>query len=91
MARARPVSSIHPTDRILGSSPAIDVLRAQIRHLAPFDAVGHPVGPHRDCCMGETGTGKGLVARSHSRQRPARAWAISRGELCRHPGVVAGS
>jgi DNA-binding NtrC family response regulator/tetratricopeptide (TPR) repeat protein len=62
MARARPVSPIHPTDRILGSSPAIDVLRAQIRHLAPFDAVGHPSVP-TVLLYGETGTGKGLVAR----------------------------
>jgi two-component system response regulator AtoC len=62
MARARPVSPIHPTDRILGSSPAIDVLRAQIRHMAPFDAVGHPYVP-TVLLQGETGTGKGLVAR----------------------------
>ncbi len=62
MARARPVSPIHPTNRILGSSPAIDVLRAQIRHLAPFDAVGHPLVP-TVLLHGETGTGKGLVAR----------------------------
>ena len=62
MARARPVSPIHPTERLLGNCPAIDVLRAQIRHLAPFDAVGHPSVP-TVLLYGETGTGKGLVAR----------------------------
>src|SRR5262245_31755547 len=62
MARTSPISPIHPTDRILGNCPAIDVLRAQIRHLAPFDAVGHPYVPTVLLC-GETGVGKGLVAR----------------------------
>jgi hypothetical protein len=37
-------------------------LRAQIRHLARFDAVGQPVVP-TVLLQGETGTGKGLVAR----------------------------
>jgi tetratricopeptide (TPR) repeat protein len=62
MARARPVSPTHPTDRLLGNCPAISALRAQIRHLAPFDAMGHPSVP-TVLLYGETGTGKGLVAR----------------------------
>jgi transcriptional regulator with PAS, ATPase and Fis domain len=37
-------------------------LRAQIRHLASFDAVGSPAVP-TVLLQGETGTGKGLVAR----------------------------
>ncbi|MGH8070915.1 MAG: sigma 54-interacting transcriptional regulator [Candidatus Entotheonellia bacterium] len=63
MARTSPISPIHPTDRIIGNSPGISALRAQIRHLAPFDAVGHPYVP-TVLLHGETGTGKGLVARA---------------------------
>jgi DNA-binding NtrC family response regulator/tetratricopeptide (TPR) repeat protein len=62
MARSRPLAVAHPTDRLLGNCPAISALRAQIRHLAPFDAVGHPYVP-TVLLYGETGTGKGLVAR----------------------------
>jgi transcriptional regulator with PAS, ATPase and Fis domain len=62
MARSSPLSAIHPTDRILGNCASIDALRAQIRHLAPFDAVDHPSVP-TVLLHGETGTGKGLVAR----------------------------
>ena len=52
----------HPTDRLLGRSPAISALREQIRHLATFDTVGSPHAP-TVLLQGETGTGKGLVAR----------------------------
>jgi two-component system, NtrC family, response regulator AtoC len=52
----------HPTDRLLGTSPAIAALRAQIRHMASFDTVGSPYVPIL-LLQGETGTGKGLVAR----------------------------
>lgn len=30
----------HPTHRLVGNSPAMAALRAQIRHLAPFDTLG---------------------------------------------------
>jgi two-component system, NtrC family, response regulator AtoC len=62
MARTSPISPIHPTDCIHGNCPAIGALRAQIRHLAPFDSIGHPLVP-TVLLHGETGTGKGLVAR----------------------------
>jgi transcriptional regulator with PAS, ATPase and Fis domain len=61
MARTSPASPHYPTDRILGNCAAINALRAQIRHLTPFDAVGHPYVP-TILLHGETGTGKGLVA-----------------------------
>src|SRR5262249_23138842 len=42
--------------------PAIATLRAQIRYLAAFDTLGNPAVP-TVLLQGETGTGKGLVAR----------------------------
>ena len=62
MARARPSSPPDPLDRLVGEAPALQTLRAQIRHLARFDAVGHAAVP-TVLLQGETGTGKGLVAR----------------------------
>jgi DNA-binding NtrC family response regulator/predicted ATPase len=62
MAQPSPSPASHPTDRLLGRSPAISALRTQIRHLAAFDTVGSPHAP-TVLLQGETGTGKGLVAR----------------------------
>jgi DNA-binding NtrC family response regulator len=62
MAREAALPVHHPTDRLVGQAPAIQALRAQIRHLAAFDAVGNPYVP-TVLLQGETGTGKGLVAR----------------------------
>ena len=56
------VAAGHPVDRLEGAAPAIQALRARIRHLAAFDAVGGPSVPTL-LLQGETGTGKGLVAR----------------------------
>jgi DNA-binding NtrC family response regulator/tetratricopeptide (TPR) repeat protein len=51
-----------PVDRLEGTAAAIQALRQQIRRLSVFDAVGGPMVP--TCLLhGETGTGKGLVAR----------------------------
>ncbi len=49
-------------DRILGAAPAIAALREQIRRLAAFDRPGSAHVP-TVLIQGETGTGKGLVAR----------------------------
>lgn len=62
MAQSDLVSPAHPTDRIVGHAPVIDALRAQIRHLATFDTMGSVFVPTL-LLQGETGTGKGLVAR----------------------------
>jgi DNA-binding NtrC family response regulator len=62
MARPIPLPSVHPTDRIIGTSPIIGALRAHIRHLATFDTLGSDLVPTL-LVQGETGTGKGLVAR----------------------------
>jgi DNA-binding NtrC family response regulator/predicted ATPase len=62
MAREAALPVHHPTDRLVGQAPAIQALRAQICHLAAFDAVGNPAAP-TVLLQGETGTGKGLVAR----------------------------
>src|SRR5262249_8841061 len=51
-----------PTSRLVGNSAALVSLRAQIAHLAPFDAPGSAHAP-TVLLQGETGTGKGLVAR----------------------------
>src|SRR5919108_6673224 len=62
MARARPSSPADPLDRLVGAAPALQTLRTQIRHLARFDAIGQAAVP-TVLLQGETGTGKGLVAR----------------------------
>jgi transcriptional regulator with PAS, ATPase and Fis domain len=62
MARSHPLPAVHPTDRIVGHAPAIAALREQIRHLSSFDDVGNLYVP-TVLLHGETGTGKGLVAR----------------------------
>ena len=56
------VSSDHPSAGLLGESSTICTLRSQIQHLAGFDTVGNPFVPTL-LLQGETGTGKGLVAR----------------------------
>ncbi|MBI4640713.1 MAG: sigma 54-interacting transcriptional regulator, partial [Candidatus Tectomicrobia bacterium] len=63
MTRSISPSSGHPTDRLVGNSPPIHALRAQIRHLATFDTLGSAAVPTL-LISGETGTGKGLVARA---------------------------
>jgi len=62
MADSHPNPVDHPTHRLVGHAAAMDALRAQIRHLAPFDTLGSPAVPTL-LLQGETGTGKGLVAR----------------------------
>jgi DNA-binding NtrC family response regulator/tetratricopeptide (TPR) repeat protein len=62
MTQPRPTSPTDPTKRLLGTSAAIADLRTQIRHLAAFDVVGSAHVP-TVLIAGETGTGKGLVAR----------------------------
>jgi Sigma-54 interaction domain len=62
MTRRRLAAMNHPTDRLVGHSPSIRALRAQIRRLVAFDTVGNPSVPTL-LLQGETGTGKGLVAR----------------------------
>src|SRR5919109_2913392 len=62
MARADPSAPAHPTDRLLGQSSAMHALRLQLRHLAAFDTLGNPHAP-TVLLHGETGTGKGLIAR----------------------------
>jgi DNA-binding NtrC family response regulator/predicted ATPase len=62
MARPTSPSANHPTDRLLGDSVGIRELRAYICHLATFDTIGNPHVPTL-LIQGETGTGKGLIAR----------------------------
>jgi DNA-binding NtrC family response regulator/tetratricopeptide (TPR) repeat protein/class 3 adenylate cyclase len=62
MAQPGSLPRAHPTDRIIGNSPAIQTLRAQIHRLAAFDTVGSAFVP-TVLLQGETGSGKGLVAR----------------------------
>jgi DNA-binding NtrC family response regulator/tetratricopeptide (TPR) repeat protein len=62
MAQQKPRPPDDPLDRLVGETPAVTALRAQIRHLAAFDRVGNPHVPTL-LLHGETGTGKGLIAR----------------------------
>jgi two-component system, NtrC family, response regulator AtoC len=62
MAYSRLARSSYSTSRIHGTSPAIHALRGQISRLAAFDTLGSPLVP-TVLLQGETGTGKGLVAR----------------------------
>jgi DNA-binding NtrC family response regulator/predicted ATPase len=62
MVDLHPFPNAHPTDQLIGGSPAMASLREQIRHLASFDSPGSPAVP-AVLLQGETGTGKGLVAR----------------------------
>src|SRR5262249_38896478 len=51
-----------PDAEIVGTAPPIEALRTQIHRLAAFDTPGSPSVPSV-LLQGETGTGKGLVAR----------------------------
>jgi DNA-binding NtrC family response regulator len=62
MASPDPLPTIQPTERLMGQSSAMVALRAQIQHLTGFDVVGNLHVP-TVLLHGETGTGKGLVAR----------------------------
>jgi two-component system response regulator AtoC len=56
------VPTSDPASRIVGHSLAIRALRTQICHLTSFDAIGNAHVPTL-LLQGETGTGKGLIAR----------------------------
>ena len=45
MPRRRLSAMSHPTDRLVGYSPSIRALRAQIRRLVAFDTLGNPSVP----------------------------------------------
>ncbi len=60
MARSEPL--LQPADSILGNAPSIRALRDQIQQLASFDTIGNLQVPTL-LLHGETGTGKGLLAR----------------------------
>ena len=62
MLHRRPSPGTPPTTRLVGQSAAIQALQAQIRRLTTFDTVDNPHAPTL-LLQGETGTGKGLVAR----------------------------
>ena len=70
--------------RLLGESPAIDKLREQVGRLLQRQAESArrraPI-----LILGETGTGKGLLASDHPRDRAPPGRAVRRRQLRRHP------
>ena len=77
MARPHPISSAHPTERLVGEAPAIVALRAHIRQLVSFDTIDNPVVP-TVLLQGETGTGKGWWHESFTRAAHGRRGHLSR-------------
>ncbi len=90
MADSRPHLDAHPTDRLVGSSAAMVALRGQIRHLAHFDNLGSPAVPTL-LLQGETGTGKGLVARVLHDSGPRAAGPFIEVNCAAIPETSAGS
>jgi hypothetical protein len=45
MARPHLISSVHPTERLVGQAPAIVALRAHIWQLVTFDTLDNPLVP----------------------------------------------
>jgi len=67
----------HPFEEIVGESPLLREALQQVETVAPTDATV--------LILGETGTGKELIARAiHDRSGPARA-DLRQGQLRRHP------
>ncbi len=58
-----PLGTSDPMHAVVGSAPAIVELREQLQRLSSFDSVRSPHVPTVLLC-GETGTGKGLIART---------------------------
>jgi DNA-binding NtrC family response regulator len=81
MAQLRPAPPADPTERLLGASPAITALRAQLRHLAAFDTPGGVAVP-TVLLQGETRTGKGLIARLLHDSGPRARSTGSSGHKC---------
>jgi DNA-binding NtrC family response regulator/tetratricopeptide (TPR) repeat protein len=71
MTQAHVLPPGQPTERLVGESAAIRALYEQVRHLATFDTLGNPEVPTL-LLHGETGTGKGLVARLSHASGPRR-------------------
>src|SRR5215471_5287189 len=63
MAQRATHTARHPVDTILGQAPVMEALRTRLRHLSAFDTLGNVHVPTL-LLQGETGTGKGLVARA---------------------------
>src|SRR4030095_16615561 len=60
MDHPRPQPPRHPTERLVGTCPALAALRAQLQHLAAFDTLGKPAVP-TVLLHGATGARKGLA------------------------------
>jgi transcriptional regulator of aromatic amino acid metabolism len=62
MTRPCFITTVPPTERLMGQALAIIALRTKIRHIPTFNALGNPAVP-TVLLVGETGTGKGMLAR----------------------------
>ena len=77
MARPQLISSVDPTERLVGQAPAIIALRAHIRHSVTFDTLDNPVVP-TVLLQGETGTGRIWWHESFTRAARGRRDHMSR-------------
>ena len=76
------IQSEYNFEEIIGESAPLQAVLDHVKTVAPTDSTV--------LVLGETGTGKELIARCDSRDQLAAGSYICKGELCRYPAWSAG-